>query len=55
VQFADKAAAEAALQALNGSTHLPQTEGGLVVERMDPNKQNNKAYGKYSMAALCAV
>jgi hypothetical protein len=55
VQFADKAAAEAALQALNGSSELSRAEGGLVVERMDPNKQKNKAYGEFSMAALCAV
>ncbi|WIA19398.1 hypothetical protein OEZ85_004018 [Tetradesmus obliquus] len=39
VQFRDKAAASAALQALNGSSNLPRLEGPLVVERMDPRKQ----------------
>jgi hypothetical protein len=49
VQFKDKAAAAAALEALHGSRSLPRAEGALVVERMDPRKQKQnrlQAYGE---------
>lgn len=41
--FGDRAAAGAALEALNGKFQWPGARGPMIVEWMDPNKQHKKA------------